>query len=83
MKLDSIGLLVDEGMATRRACGLLGYSRASYYRHRPEAIARSRPAVIPQADRHQPAALSEVERKLVLEILNRDEYADQSVGQTF
>ncbi|MFN8054754.1 transposase [Gordonia sp. (in: high G+C Gram-positive bacteria)] len=38
---------------------------------------------VPQAQRHQPAALSERERALIPQILCRQEYADQSVRQTY
>lgn len=68
-------------MSTVRACALVGYPRASFYRHRTGP--QPRPAPTPQADRYQPAALSAAERAAVLELLNRDEYSRFSVCQAF
>jgi len=70
-------------MTALRACALLGYPRASFYRHRRPAPATASADRISQADRHQPAALSTVERAGVLQLLNREEYAGLSVCQTF
>ena len=72
--------LVGVGFSRVRACRLVGQSRATYYRHLnpPPPI-----TPIPQAQRHQPNALSTAEREAVLEILNRDEYANLSVCQVF
>lgn len=67
-------------MSTVRACRLVGYPKASYYRHcRPPAAT----SPIQQADRYQPAALSDSERVAVLQELNRQEYADLSICQAF
>jgi len=64
-----------------QACRLVGYPKASYYRHsRPRG---NRPTPIPQSDRAQPNALTETERSRVLEILNTTKYANSSVGQTY
>lgn len=68
------------GYSRVQACRLVGQSRASYYRHlapRPAATP------IPQAERHQPNALTTDERDAVLAILNSDEYADLAVCQAF
>lgn len=68
-------------MSRVRACRLVGYSRASFYRHgRPAANKR---APMPQGDRYQPAALSASERAAVLETLNLAPYAGLSVCQAF
>lgn len=68
-------------MPVVRACRLLGYPRASFYRHaRPRIVTRT---PIPQADRYQPAALADEERAAVLEILNLEPYAGLSVCQAF
>ncbi|WP_241986101.1 hypothetical protein [Cryobacterium sp. Hz7] len=69
------------GMSVVRACRLLGHSRASFYRHRRPAVDTRVP--MPQADRCQPAALSQSERASVLEILNLTPYAGLSVCQAF
>lgn len=68
-------------MPVSRACRLTGYPKASFYRHcSPPA---RKPERIPQAERHQPAALTDDERQAVLEELGREEYADLSVCQAF
>jgi putative transposase len=75
--------LVAVGLSVVRACDLAGYPRASFYRHhRTTRPARTRP-VVPQVDRHQPAALSDAERGDILAVLALPERADLSVGQVF
>lgn len=81
MKLQTVTELAAWGVTAVRACRLVGYPRASYYRHVRPAARKRNP--IPQAERHQPAALSAAERESVLEIMNRDEYSEFSVCQTF
>ena len=69
-------------MTAVRACALVGYPRASFYRHRA-GVTRPTVAVIGHRDRHQPAALDASERAEVLELLNRPLYCHLSVCQTF
>lgn len=69
------------GYSAVRALHLLGYPRASWYRHR--AGAADHPASIPQADRSQPHALKDAERAGVLEQLAREEFVDLSIRQVF
>lgn len=73
--------LVDVGIPTAAACQIVGQSRASYYRHLSPPAVTAQP--IPQAERHQPTALSGQERREVLEVLNSAPYADLSVCQAF
>lgn len=82
MKANAIFELVDLGVSRVKACALLGYSRASFYRHH---VSPPHPPTtgIAQAHRHQPAALTDSERAEILEVLDQDEYSDLSVTQTF
>jgi putative transposase len=81
IRFDAVVGLLDVGVSTVQACALVGYPRASFYRHR--AGDRPRPVPMPHADRYQPAALSAAERAAVLELLNREEYAPFSICQAF
>lgn len=78
---DTVTDLALKGMPTVKACQLVGYPRASYYRHCAEPAAAVAP--VPQSERHQPAALSDTEKAAALEALNRDEYVDLSISQVF
>jgi putative transposase len=68
------------GYPVQRSCRIVGYPRASYYRHRGE---RPPAAPIPHSERHQPAALSQAEREEVLAVLNSEAYEKLSVCQAF
>lgn len=71
-------------MSVRRACGLVGLARSTYYRiTRGYRHYRPAKAPVPQADRFQPAALTPTERDTIVAVLERDEYADLSVCQTY
>ncbi|WP_213817152.1 IS3 family transposase [Glaciihabitans sp. dw_435] len=69
-------------MTGLRACQLVGFPRASYYRYLAGPTKPSRPP-IPQANRYQPAALNDAEHQQVLALLNSDDYAGFSIAQTF
>ena len=64
--------------STKRACGLLGKSRATHYRRqRPRTVA-------PRAPRSAPASkLSAAERAAVLATLNHESFVDKSVAQVW
>jgi putative transposase len=64
-----------------RACALVGYPRASFYRHRSPRAPAADP--IPQKDRPQPAALSTAESEQILRLLNTPEYEGFSLCQAF
>ncbi len=68
-------------MPVVRACVLVGYPRASFYRHRTPKTPGREP--IPQKDRPQPAALTETESGQILRLLNTPEYEGFSICQTF
>jgi len=62
----------------KRACGLLGKSRATHYRRRQPKPTR------PRAPRPAPPnKLSAVERASVLAILNHESFLDKSVAQVW
>jgi putative transposase len=65
-------------------CGLLGVARSTFYRvSRGYRHYRPVPAPMPHRDRTQPAALSALERQVIVNVLTCEEYQDLSVGQTY
>lgn len=58
----------------------MGYPKSSWYRHQNPA---ARPAPIPQAQRHQPHALTGAERAQIVAWLGESRFADLSVQQVF
>ena len=64
--------------STKRACELLGVSRASLYRrrHLPPPVART-----PRTPGVHPATLGDDERGQLLAVLNGDRFADRSPAQ--
>lgn len=72
---------VAERVGTASACKGLGLCRASLYRRRRRA---ANPSTIPRARRPTPRrALSEAERRQVLEILHSERFVDSSPGQVY
>ena len=62
--------------STKRACALLGASRATVYRHRRPPTSRPAPA------RPEPAnTLTEAERQRILAVLRSEEYCDLAPAQ--
>lgn len=69
-------------MAVIRACALVGMVRSSYYRAiNPSAASERTP--VPQAQRYQPAALTQAERDRIVEVLCEPEHAGLSVVQAY
>jgi len=66
------------GMATRDACGLIGRSRATHYRHSRPSVHGPAPA---RASADNGQALSAGEREAVLALINTEVNADLSIGQ--
>jgi putative transposase len=63
---------------TKRACGLLGKSRATHYRRqRPKTVGPRAPRPAP------PSKLSAAERAAVLATLNHESFVDKSVAQVW
>ncbi|SDB80613.1 Integrase core domain-containing protein [Raineyella antarctica] len=76
--------LATAGVPLTRACRLVGVARASYYR-RVRGYRHYQPVAdpVPQADRYQPAALSQAERDQVLDVLTDPDYEDLSVVASY
>lgn len=71
--------LVNAGVDTRRACGLVGRPRSTYYWRR-----RPKPAPTQRAPRPTPAnALSEPERDRVLALLRDPDFVDKAPAQVW
>jgi putative transposase len=70
----AIGELVPI-VGTRAACAAVGRPRATHYRHHRHSPPPSRPA---RRRAPQPRALSEVERKEVLQVLHEPEHVDEA-----
>lgn len=67
-------------MSVTEACQTLGLARSWYYRHSQP----TRPAQVEKTARARPDhALSEVEKKKVLEMLNSDRFQDQTPRQVY
>lgn len=60
------------------ACRSTGVPRSTWYKHHRQSPLPDRPAPVPQAERHQPRALSGHEREQVRAVLNSPEHVDQA-----
>lgn len=80
MIIDSALVELESLTTTKSACELLGVARASVYRARVSPLLGPRPAPAVGA---QPTALTEQERAEILEVLNRDRFADKSPAQVW
>ena len=78
MVIDAHHAELAEAVGTKQACRLLGRARATYYRRcRPPRV------TAPTAKRTPPNALSDTERKVVIDLLHRPEHCDLSVAQVW
>jgi putative transposase len=76
--IDAAFAELAELTSTKRACGLLGKSRATHYRHQQPTLDRPRrPRAVP------PNKLTPSERAAVLAVLNHESFADKSVAQVW
>jgi putative transposase len=76
--IDTAFVELAELTSTARACGLLGKSRATHYRHQqPKPDRPRRPRAAPRNK------LSAAERAAVLAVLNHESFADKSVAQVW
>lgn len=79
-----MGALAGAGVSIVRACRLVGVARASYYRRsRGYRQYQPVPVAVPQAQRYQPAALTELERAQITAVLTDPDYQDRSVVQAY
>lgn len=77
--IDAAFVDLAELTSAKRACAVLGKSRATHYRRQ-----RPRPAVTARAPRPTPAnALTPAERASVLATLNHESFVDKSVAQVW
>lgn len=82
--IETVTALFAEGAKIVRSCVLVGLARSTYYRITRDYqhyVPVAEP--IPQSDRVQPAALTQVERGNILDVLCLNQYASLSVGQVF
>jgi putative transposase len=76
----AFGELRAVGVRTKAACGLIGRSRASHYRHLLGPVHGPRP---PRKVPGNGQALTVVERDAVLTLINSTGYGDLSIGQVW
>lgn len=76
----AFGELIAAEVPVRRACALLGRSRATHYRHARGPVRGPRPA---RAVPVNGQALSAAERAGVLALISAPQYADLSIGQVW
>lgn len=78
------GLAQTAGVPVTRGCGLVGMARSTFYRW-TRNYSHYRPVTdpVPQSERYQPAALTGGERDEILAVIEREEYEDLSVVQTY
>ncbi|RIJ71053.1 transposase, partial [Nakamurella silvestris] len=76
--------LIGAGIKTITGCVLVGLARSTFYRI-TKGYSHYRPVdnPVPQRDRIQPAALSDTERRVILEVLTDPQDAALSVGQAY
>jgi putative transposase len=67
-------------MGVKAACAAVGRPRATHYRHHRKSPPPPRPELIPAP---QPRALSEAERKEVLEVLHSEEHVDEAPATVY
>lgn len=80
----TVSALADIGIPVTGSCATVGLPRSTYYRL-SRRYQHYRPVVeaVPHRERRQPAALSTAERAGIIAVLTAEEYADQSVVQTY
>jgi putative transposase len=80
----TVTALAAAGTTVVHGCALVGLPRSTYYRlHRGYRHYRPVAAVMPHAERRQPAALSPAEMASIIAVLTADNYADLSVVQAY
>jgi putative transposase len=65
-------------IGVRAACEAVGAPQAGWYRRHRQSPAPQRPTPVPHRDRVQPRALSEAERKAILDELHSERFVDVS-----
>ena len=70
-------------VGVRQARDAVGVAQASYYRRHRISAAPTRPAPIPQRDRVQPRALSELERQVIVDLLHSERFVDLAPAEVW
>jgi putative transposase len=70
-------------IGVRNACDAVGAAQASYYRRHRSSPPPVRPAPIPHRDRHQPRALSQAERRTILDVLHSERFVDMAPAEVW
>ena len=70
-------------VGVRAACVAVGAAQAGYYRRHRTTPAAERPAPVPHRDRHQPRALTESEREVILDVLHSNRFADLAPAEVW
>lgn len=70
-------------VGVREACENLGAARAGYYRRHRQSPTPPRPQPIPQRDRHQPRALTDLERQAILDQLHSPRFVDSAPAEVW
>src|SRR5664280_1369282 len=79
---DAITTLAPQ-VGVRAACVAVGAAQAGYYRRHRITPAPVRPAPTPHRDRHQPRALTESEREVILDVLHSNRFADLAPAEVW
>ena len=82
--------MTDRAIATliprvgvRAACDAVGVAQAGYYRRHRRSPAPARPVPVAHRDRDQPRALSDAERRTILDVLHSKRFADKAPAQVW
>jgi len=79
---DAITTLAPQ-VGVRAACVAVGAAQAGYYRRHRITPVPERPAPVPHRDRHQPRALTESEREVILDVLHSNRFADLAPAEVW
>jgi putative transposase len=70
-------------VGVRAACVAVGAAQAGYYRRHRTTPAAERPVPVPHRDRHQPRALTDTERRAILDVLHSNRFADLAPAEVW
>jgi putative transposase len=70
-------------VGVRDACQAVGAAQASYHRRHRSSQPPARPVPIAHRDRHQPKALSQAERRAILDVLHSERFVDMAPAEVW
>src|SRR6478752_4177972 len=70
-------------VGVRAACVAVGAAQAGYYRRHRTSVAPPRPAPVAHRDRQQPRALTQAERRRILDVLHSRRFADLAPAEVW